>query len=219
MVQITTISAPPFCEREALRFAGCREADAETTALLAACFEEVKEQLHYRVCFAEVPVTIAGDVCDFGAFRLCSRALAKTLDGCERSVLFGATLGVEIDRLIAKYGRLSPAKALMLQAIGAERIESLCDAFCVQYREACGEALTMRFSPGYGDLPLSAQRELFAALDLPRKIGLTLNDSLIMSPTKSVTAIVGVGAKAPVPKKAGCARCDKRDCAFRSENV
>ena len=49
-----------------------------------------------------------------------------------------------------------------------------------------------RFSAGYGDFPLSAQKEIFGMLDCARQIGLTLNDSLLMSPTKSVTSIVGL---------------------------
>ena len=56
-----------------------------------------------------------------------------------------------------------------------------------------GLAVRPRFSPGYGDLPLALQREVFAALDCPRRIGLTLSDSLLMSPTKSVTALIGAG--------------------------
>lgn len=219
MVQVKTVASPPFCEREALRYAGCPAVDDAVRGLLAVCYEEAKDALCYRVCFAECSVTITDDVCDFGAFAVSSRALASTLAGCDSAVLFGATIGVELDRLIAKYGRLSPTKALLMQGIGAERIEALCDAFCAAYEAERGARLTARFSPGYGDLALETQRALFAALDLPRKIGLTLNDSLLMSPTKSVTAIAGVGAHGAVKDKAKCARCHKSDCAFRSEQI
>ena len=95
-----------------------------------------------------------------------------------------------VDRLIAKYNRISPSKALIFQAIGAERAESLCDLFCDEMKEKY--STNPRYSPGYGDLPLDIQRDIFAVLDCPRKIGLTLNDSLLMSPSKSVTAIIGV---------------------------
>ena len=112
--------------------------------------------------------------------------------------MFAATVGLELDRLIARHSRLSPARALALQAYGAERIESLCDAFLRNVQSECaseGITLRPRFSPGYGDLPLSFQRTLFETLDCARKIGLTLNESLLMSPTKSVTAIVGLTHK------------------------
>ena len=59
-----------------------------------------------------------------------SQGLCRNLQGCDKVILFAATVGLAPDRLIARYGRLSPTKALCMQAIGAERIESLCDAFC-----------------------------------------------------------------------------------------
>lgn len=183
-----TCPVPPVDEREVLRYAGCREADEATAALLAACVAETAEVVSPRVCWCELPLTVEGNVCTLGEWQVTSASLAKCLANCRRAVVFAATVGVELDRLIAKYSRLSPARAVMLQACGAERIEAVCDAFCT----ACG-ACTPRFSPGYGDLPLAAQRDLFALLQPARKIGLCLNDSLLMSPTKSVTAVVGIG--------------------------
>ena len=183
-----TYSPPPFCEKEILRYAGCKSADSEISALLKSCIDEVRDKLVYKVCYRTLPVSIDGDYCDFGAFGLCSENLAATLSGCKKVIIFAATIGVEIDRLIAKYGRISPSKAVIIQAIGAERIEALCNTFCADI----GKDTTPRFSPGYGDLPLDAQRQIFAILDCSRQIGLTLNDSLLMSPTKSVTAFIGI---------------------------
>ncbi len=110
-----------------------------------------------------------------------------------------------------------------MQAIGAERIESLCDMFCGELAETYakdGMSLRPRFSPGYGDLPLEAQKSVFKALDCHRKIGLALNDSLLMSPSKSVTAIVGLctaeeSQKECLPDERNCLTCDKLDCLFR----
>ena len=104
----------------------------------------------------------------------------------------GATVGIALDRLIAKYSRISPAKALLLQALGAERIEALCDTFCDDIQKAHKIALKPRFSAGYGDLPLDTQNSIFGLLNLPKNIGLTLNDSMLMSPSKSVTAFIGI---------------------------
>lgn len=185
---IKTYSPPPFCEKEILHYAGCKSVDNKTSALMNECIDEISGKLVYKVCYRTLQVKTDGNICDFGAFRLSSKNLAATLSGYEKVILFAATVGVEIDRLIAKYGRISPSKAVMLQAIGAERIEALCDTFCADMSKDA----TPRFSPGYGDLPLDAQREIFAALDCSRQIGLTLNDSLLMSPTKSVTAFIGI---------------------------
>ncbi len=184
----------PLNETDALRYASCREADAAALDLLYACWDELRGRLTYTVCYDEFPVTVRGTVCDFGQFSLCSDDLATYFDGCDRTVLFAATVGVAPDRLIAKYGRLSPSKALMMQALGAERIEALCDRFCEDMAQRYTVA-SSRFSPGYGDLPLAAQRDIFRVLDPTHKIGVCLNDSLLMSPTKSVTAFIGIKEK------------------------
>lgn len=177
----------PVDRREILRYALCRQTDEAMETLLDECLEEALPVLSYRVCWTEVSVAVEGRICRLGALELPSRTLAGHLAGCEKAVVFAATVGVGLDRLIAKYGYLSPAKGLLLQAIGTERIEALCDAFCAEL-----EGGKARFSPGYGDLKLLAQQDIFALLDCPKRIGLTLNDSLIMSPSKSVTAIVGL---------------------------
>ena len=208
-----TYPAPPFCDREILRYAGVKgDADEQTLALLQQAKDEIKDKLSYKVCYCDLPVQIVDDVCDFSVFSVRSKTLSKRLADCKRAVVFAATLGVEIDRLLLKYGKIAPAKALFLQAIGAERIESLCNAFCADL--PCAGA---RFSPGYGDLPLQTQKDIFALLDCERKIGLTLTDSLLMSPTKSVTAFVGLGRTMCETNEEKCRNCAKTDCAFRRE--
>ena len=101
------------------------------------------------------------------------------------------------DRFLAKYGRLSPARALWFQAIGAAGIEALCDAFCEELPQLLAEdgqpaRIRPRYSPGFGDFGLEYQPFIFSALDCQKNLGLTLTDSLLMSPTKSVTALVGI---------------------------
>ena len=182
---------PPIDRREALRYAGARGADSATEALLEECITEAEGQLRYSCVYCILTKSELSQLLPYGGSELLSSRLA----GCEGAMLLCATVGIGLDRLIAKYGSLSPARALMLQALGAERIEALCDLFCRDMGEELsmkGMSLTPRFSPGYGDLPLSAQKEIFAILNCPKMIGLTLNESLIMSPTKSVTAIIGI---------------------------
>lgn len=180
---------------EVLRYAGVSGEALCVESLAWECLAKADEVLEYKVCFYEFEIKRLENTLDLGFMTTDSTALSKNLDGCEKIILFAATLGVGIDRLIAKYSSLSPTKALLFQAIGAERIESLCDAFCADISSKAKESglkLKPRFSAGYGDFPLAAQKDIFAVLDCPRKIGLTLNESLLMSPSKSVTAIVGL---------------------------
>ncbi len=161
--------------------------------LLDACLSEIENISRGFVVSCELDTRVEGDECFFGEFKVKSRDLAKNLDGCVRTIIFAATVGVEYDRLIMKYSRLSPSKALFFQAIGSERVEALCDAFVKKAGEK--RILRPRFSAGYGDLPLRVQREIFALLDPAKNIGVSLNASLLMTPSKSVTAFVGIGAK------------------------
>ncbi len=185
---IAKIEPLPINLREVLRYAGSKETDPAVEELLKECIDEAQGELSYRVCYCRLPLEMDGKDCLIGSLHLRSKALAKTLNGCNEVVLFGATLGIGIDRLIGKYLRISPAKALMMDALGTERIEALCDAFCKS--QEC--KITPRFSAGYGDLPLAVQPELFALLQCEKKIGLCLTDGLMMSPSKSVTAIFGI---------------------------
>ncbi|MBO5109356.1 MAG: Vitamin B12 dependent methionine synthase activation subunit [Clostridia bacterium] len=185
MIAVRELPAPPVCRREVLRYMGARE-NAEMEALLDRAIALCEGKLRYRVCYREVAVACTGDARYPEGLALTSATLGRALAGCDRAVLFAATVGLELDRLILTYSRTSPALALCLQAYGAERVEALCDAFCEEFSDA-----TPRVSPGYGDFPIEAQGELFRLLDCPRKIGLSLNESLLMTPTKSVTAVFG----------------------------
>ncbi len=194
-VFVKTYSLPDVDQREWLRYMRAGDGVAELDALMASCLKEAESCFTPRVCYREVPVSIENDTVDLRFWQGESKDLRKLLNDCDRAVVFAATVGLEIDRLIAKYSRMSPAKALCFQALGTERAEALCDAFCDDVKknyEENGESVTRRFSPGYGDLPLSMQKGIFRALNCPIHIGVTLNDSLLMSPAKSVTAIMGV---------------------------
>lgn len=219
MIWNKTYTEPPICKKEILRYAGCKGSVKEESIemLLEECLAEVLPKLSYKVCYIELPFTMAEDICDLVYFKVQSNDLTKNLNGCEKVILFAATIGVEMDRLIGKYGHLSPSKSVMMQAIGAERIESLCDLFCEEIEKA-GWILQPRFSPGYGDLPLAVQKDIFRVLDCSKNIGLSLNESLIMSPSKSVTAFVGMRKGQQTVKERcvhHCASCEKLDCVYR----
>lgn len=188
---LTKIYNPvPFNRKEILRYAGVKEAVPEIDKVLDECITESCEKLSYKVCYAEFDISHTDELIDLGFMMTTSKDLMKNLKDCTQIIVFAATIGIELDRLIAKYSRISPVKALIFQAIGAERIEALCDTFSEDV--TAGKNTKPRFSAGYGDFPLEAQKDIFAVLEPNRKIGLVLNNSLLMSPSKSVTAIIGI---------------------------
>ena len=142
------------------------------------------------------------------------------LNGCEKAVLICATLGAGVDALLRTCGHRSAADLVMAQAVSTALVETYCDECeqkMLQEPAVCGETLRMRFSPGYGDLPLETQRPLLAALDAARRAGITLSETMLMMPSKSVSAIIGVGPGAGRTAPRDCRRCGKADCAFRAE--
>ncbi len=186
------ICVPAVCEREALRYAGVLHEDTASLALLRECVCGCEEIFAPALCYTELDLKIDGDTLDFGVFSVKSRSLAGSLGSASRVILFCATAGIGFDRAMTKYSRIHPAKALMLSSLGSERIEALCDIFIKEYEEKMRVKTTPRFSAGYGDLPISLQREIFSVLNPEKNIGVTLNESLFMTPTKSVTAFAGI---------------------------
>ena len=190
-VYIKTYNAPEIDKKEVLRYAGAKGGDREILALLDRLIKESESSLSYKVCYSRFPISVLGDSIDLGFAKASSHSLALCLKDCCEVIVFCATVGVELDRLIRRYSLTSPSAATMLQAFGSERVEALCDAFCDDMAKETGKELRPRFSPGYGDLPLELQKDIFTCLE-PSKIGVALSENLFMTPSKSVTAIIGI---------------------------
>lgn len=215
-VQVKTYVPLPIDESEVLRYAGCGfNADADTRATLRACVQECKDAFSYKVCYR---VTDVETLIKAFPFHQQEPLLAR-ITGAEKVVVFCASVGLGIDRLVNGYSRISPTKALFFQALGTERVESLCDIFCKDMQTEKAPLYTGgRFSPGYGNLPLQMQTSVFALLNCEKHIGVTLNDSLLMTPTKSVTAFIPLYSRKQ-DEAVGCNACDKKHCLARKENT
>jgi len=135
-----------------------------------------------------------------GSVRLAiSGTLARHLADCHAAYLACGTLGAGFDAFQRRVSAISGADALIVQAIGAALIEKLMDEVEAEiHRELQpNETLVSRYSPGYGNFPLAAQRELLLLLDASRMVGVSLTDTLLMVPSKSVSAIIGIKEKIP----------------------
>jgi hypothetical protein len=181
---------------EALRYMGYRgqamgpELEARLDEAVARCKSLMKPATVWREFSlerAETGLKLIGTV-----LALPGKSIARHLEGCEKAVLMAATLGPDIDREIALASSREPTLGLMLDAVATAMIEERCDELEEEIREGMrGYGLTTRFSPGYGDLPLELQPQVLAALDAARRIGVTCGPALIMTPMKTVTAILG----------------------------
>lgn len=148
--------------------------------------------------------------------------IRQHLQGCEQCVLFGATLGPQADALIRRAQVTDMAKALWLDAAASAAIEEVCDGAQRQIALELGCTLTTRFSCGYGDLPLTIQPQFLSLLDAGRKIGLSSSASGMLTPIKSVTAVIGIlppGTDAP-KNRPTCAICPlSKTCPLKRKGV
>ena len=210
-----TYEAPPVNRKEIFRYMRAGEITPALEQLVDECLLQALPLLTYRVCWRRFSILQGTDQGLLPFDTLGSQDCEKCLQGAEEGILFAATVGLSMDRLLARYSAMEPSRALCMQGIGAERIESLCDRFCADVGQETGRSPGPRYSPGYGDLPLTVQKEIFTLLDCPGRIGLTLTNSLLMSPTKSVTAFFGLFPAGACRGRRGCAACEKNDCVYR----
>ena len=184
----------PVDEKEILRYAMLPSFAPKPEELpLQECLKAAKGAAQCRAVWRRYLLVRDGDTLDLGFAKTDSRDLRQHLEGCDEILLFACTAGAETDRRIARAKLLSPARGLLMHAIGAQQVEGGCDRLCARLAQQFPDRqLTDRFSPGYGDLTLEMQRDVMAALDCGRTVGITLTDSLLMTPSKSVTAIIGM---------------------------
>lgn len=196
---------------EAIRYLGGAgiQMNDQMEVLMDECEKMVLEKAAPKFLYIELDLpcdTIMG-----------GRDIANHLDGCEKAILMCATLGAEIDKLIRISQISDMAKAVVLDSFASVAVEQVCNKVDEIIAEKYdGYYMTFRFSPGYGDYPISLQQDFLRMLDAPRKIGLTTNENFLLMPTKSVTAVMGLSKNPIERKKRGCAICNMRgECRFR----
>ena len=205
---------------EVLRYMGCPpdRADPELREQVQQAIAQVLGQITPRwtwrpfgLSFEEEGVRLSCGL------LLPGRDLKAHLEGCDRAVLFCATLGAQTDALIRRAQGGDLLRGLALDCAADAAVEELCDQAELEIRGRFpGCHFPFRYSPGYGDLPLTLQGELLDLLDAPRRVGLTASPSSILIPRKSVTALLGVSPH-PVPARTrSCLDCPgRRTCQYR----
>lgn len=210
-------------QREVLRYLGYKgsEPGAEILHTIADCTRELEEAAtpHHILQAVELSRPNA-DTLEFAGMVVHSRDLFQHLSGCDEAVLFAATLGAPVDLRLERCAKVSMSRAVVMQACAASLIESYCDECqepIAQEAASRGLYLRPRYSPGYGDFDISYQREFLTVLDCPKRIGLTMTDSFMLAPSKSVTAVIGLTAEVQSCHIAKCMTCKAKSCPFRKD--
>ena len=222
-------------KREIYRYLGYqgRVPDENVLREVDRCLEELREAVTPRFVYRQYPIERfftdkierpfldekpGTELLSIAGMKIQSRSLCRNLRDCKSAYLMAATLGIGPDRLIARASVAKMSRAVILQAAAAAMIEAWCDEVnqkIIKEAEDQGLYCRPRFSPGYGDFSLEYQKDFAQILRIQKEIGVSLTQSLLMMPSKSVTAVIGLS---PVKKECalhGCEVCSKAEqCSF-----
>ena len=201
--------------REAVRYLGFgrNEADERTLELIQQSFKDLEQEAGPKsICqIFDLNHTDDGRLV-IGQMKIQSKSLSRNLKGCRRVV------GAGVDRLMRRISLTDMARAVILQSCAAAMLEEYCDECQKKIAAELEEEhlyLRPRFSPGYGDFDICYQEPVVRMLNCAKTIGLTLTDSFMMTPTKSVTAVIGISTQKDRCPISGCEVCTKKDCEYR----
>lgn len=206
---------------EAFRYMGCKngEINEKILKITEECekglIKAIKPRYVYRTF--NIKETDRGIEISGSSLLLKGKDISSHLKGCNRCVLLCATLSSDVDKLIRAYEAEGMEKALIADSLASAAVEQVCEEAENEIREAVGNySYTWRFSPGYGDFPLDIQEEFLNVIDAPKRIGVSVTDSLILIPRKSVTAVMGISEKEIPRGRRGCGNCNMKDtCRYR----
>ncbi len=156
-----------------------------------------------------------------GGGRLSGPLIARHLGRAEKVVAVLCTIGSELEGRVAEAMSSNMVHGLALDGVGSAAVEALAQAACQRLAaEAALEGLstTMSLSPGMVGWPVDeGQPEVFDLLDGAR-IGVTLTQSCLMIPRKSLSFVVGVGREVGQQGQP-CDYCSMREtCLYRSDH-
>ena len=210
-------------QNEALRYLGYGQnaPDIKVQELLDECEEVLlsiaKPRFVYKVFDIE---SVQGGVKVLNTnLVMPGNAIKDHLEDCEKVVLMGVTISMDVDRLLRKTQVNDMSRALIVDSLASVAVEQACNKVeefikkeLVEYNQ------TWRFGVGYGDLSLDIQGEFLDVINAPKIIGLSASKSNMLIPTKSVTAIIGL-SKIEIKKiKRGCQTCNMKDsCTYRKK--
>ena len=202
---------------------GKKMADKQTETLIDSCLLKFEKQIMPLQVHRTFPLHLekSSIIVQAENFALEGESIRNHLSDSKYCVIMAATLGPKMDQLIRYMERKNLSEAVVMDAVATAIIEAFCDEIEESIKqEAIKDGLyaTHRFSPGYGDFPLSIQPSILRVLDTQRSIGLTSTENMILIPRKSVTAIIGLQKKPYNKNNHTCKDCmPGLSCPYKKE--
>lgn len=197
-VQFPVIPVPVKQVLRRLGYPPGHQIDAGMRQMIDSEIEASRPFFHFQGIYSILQI----DSCDSNglsfhqsSFIIESRQVAGMLKQADRVALFMVTLGDALEQRVKELFNMDePARALILDATGSETVDALADYLHWQVlskeAEKANQKVTPRFSPGYGDWRLEIQSEICRVCRGDR-IGISVTDSSLMIPRKSVSAVLG----------------------------
>lgn len=207
-------------KKEILRYLGTAESNPQLDNMIHRAWSALAGAATPRHTEARFPLSVEEEGVSLGGGYFPSRTLAAHLRGCQEAFLTAFTLGPGVDALLRRAELTDVPLVPVLQACAAVLTEEEADRVqggIEAYARERGLYLRPRYSPGYGDFPLSCQRFLFDALGVEKKIGVSLTDSFLMVPMKSITGVVGLSPDPTQCHIGRCMHCAAGNCPWRKD--
>mgnify|MGYP000584404969 FL=1 len=198
-------------KENALKYLGYldNQVDSNTEILLNECLKELEQVTpkfmyqiytltHHPLTIKELNLTINyPDLIDL-------------FDSCDRIVIIACTLGLQLDQQLRYYSKINLTKMTVMDALASSYIEIKCDEY--EAKQNFGKR-TFRFCPGYGNVPLELNKNLANALNCSKHIGLTVQESNLLLPQKSIFCLIGLGDEKLTKHCFSCV--NKENCMYR----
>lgn len=211
---------------EVLRYMGYKGqlVDDAFNTQLTECIAEMKNLIKPRYIYRYFDIDAYDDRVTLKSSDVNFRGkdILNHLKNCDQIALMAVTLGIDVERKIRSYEINNITKSIIMDACATTAVEEVCDIVQKNIEDEValkGLYITNRYSPGYGDLPISSQYDFIRILDTTRTIGLSVTDSNLLIPRKSVTAIIGISKYKRNTAKS-CDNCSNREgCEFRKNDM
>lgn len=209
---------------ETLRYLQCDNSISDDISnIIDSCEKQILKVIQPRYIYQQFDITRFNDYIsvDNTNLKLYGNDIKNHLENCDKVILMCATISSNVDRIIRMAEISNMANALILDVLSSVAIENVCSQVDEIVKEEYPQYYqTWRFSAGYGDFPIDIQRDFLNILNAPKKIGLCVTDTNIMTPRKSVTAVMGLSTTPIEKKRLGCISCNMRDvCQYRVKNL
>ena len=172
--------------------------DQELFNIATETFKKIEGFLNPKFIWSKFGLEKLNNGIKIANTEFISGDILRLMQKSEECILLAITLGAEIDRQIILSQKNNMLDGIALDACASVLVDEICNDMTrkkILPELNQDQYLTSRFSPGYGDLNLKYNKDIIEILNATKMIGLSVTGSYMMTPVKSVTALVGIKIK------------------------